>query len=219
MNIIEKVKLKVLSSFLGESILGGVTVILPLIIIAFFFSWLLKITGHLLEPLAHLFDSFGLPMVLSDIVVALLLISVCAGVGHLVRTRLGEWLYKKLETDFFVRIPGYTSLKELIEILIGKESSPFKGEVAKVWLYGRSVPTWTVALITSKHPDGTYTAFVPTSPSPASGVIYHLGADQVEIHPEISIDQAFKIIVSCGAGSAAIFEKLSDPAPEQNGNV
>lgn len=210
-----RIRLKAISSFLWESLLGGVTVILPLIIIAFFFSWLLKITGQLLDPLAHLLDAFGLPVIISDLVVILLLFCLCAGVGHLVRTRLGGWFHQKIENELLVNIPGYRSLKELLEVLLGRDSSPFKGEVARVWPYGRSVPTWTIALITSRHTDGTYTAFVPTSPSPASGIIYHLSAEQVEIRPDVSIDQAFKIIVSCGAGSAAAFNlKGEAPAPQ-----
>ncbi len=203
------INLKTIRSFLGESILGGVAVVLPLAIIAFFFSWLLKATAGMIEPMALFFDSLGFPLVVSDFIVVCLLLTACAGVGRLVKTGLGSWVYNKIETGILLELPGYRALKEVVEMLFGKESSPFKGEVARVWLYGRAIPTWTIALITSRHADGTYTAFVPTAPSPASGVVYHVHADQVEIHPEISIDQAFKIIVSCGAGSSKTFEKLT----------
>ena len=214
MSISQRVKFKLVRLFLSESILGGLTVILPLVIIAFFFSWLLKIVTHWIGPFAHLFDRYNLPIFLSDVFVIVLIVIICAIVGRLVRTRLGGWVYHRIETTVLRELPGYRLLKEMVEMLLGKDSSPFKGEVARVWLYGRSVPTWTIALITSRHADGSYTAFVPTAPSPASGVVYHLGADQVEIHPDISIDQAFKVIVACGAGSSKMFEKLVAPPAE-----
>ena len=211
MNLVQRIKFKLFRLFLSESILGGLTVLLPLAIMLFFFSWLIQTIGEWISPLAHLFDGYGIPLIVSDIVVILLIIVTCSIVGHFVRTRFGNWLHKTLETHLLKILPGYRSLKEIVEMILRKDAAPSKGEVARVWLYGKATPTWTIALITSRHADGSYTAFVPTAPSPASGVIYHLPSHQVELHPEISMDQAFKVIVACGAGASSLF-KSSPPS-------
>ena len=211
MSLGQKVKFKLIRLFLSESSIGGITIMLPLAIIAFFFNWLMETLNNWISPFAHVLDRFHLPIFITDLCVIILVIMLCAALGHLVRTRMGSWVYIKIENAILRELPGYRILKDMTQMVLGKDSSPFRGEVARVWLYGREIPTWTIALITSRHADGSYSAFVPTAPSPASGVVYHLSEDQVEIHSDITIDQAFKIIIACGAGSSKLFEKLLSP--------
>jgi uncharacterized membrane protein len=63
------------------------------------------------------------------------------------------------------------------------------------------------AFVTDSHDDGSYTVFVPTGPNPTSGNIYHLKGKWV--HPvDVSVEDTMRSIISCGAGSSMLIEKL-----------
>ena len=60
--------------------------------------------------------------------------------------------------------------------------------------------------ITDEHPDGSYTVFVPTAPNPTTGFVFHLKAGRV--HPvSVGVDEAFRSIIACGAGSGRILQE------------
>ncbi|KZY61422.1 hypothetical protein A3738_22580 [Oleiphilus sp. HI0066] len=65
------------------------------------------------------------------------------------------------------------------------------------------------ALVTSKHDDGRYTIFMPTGPNPTSGNIYHVKQEQVTLYPEISVSDAMRTIIACGAGSGELIANTS----------
>jgi len=79
--------------------------------------------------------------------------------------------------------------------------------VALVQIYGND--TLASAFVTDTHEDGSYTVFVPTGPNPTSGNIYHLPAHHV--HPvDVSVEDAMRSIISCGAGSTLLVKQLQD---------
>ncbi|WP_240554901.1 hypothetical protein [Oceanicoccus sagamiensis] len=67
--------------------------------------------------------------------------------------------------------------------------------------------TEATVIVTSTHDNGWYTVFVPTGPNPTSGMIYHLPPEQVELLPNIKVDEALRTIIACGAGSDELFKK------------
>ena len=204
---LKKIRRPFLKLFFSQSLTGGLTIILPLAIITFVCGKVLQFVSELVAPAAHMFDQLGWPVFLSDLIVVFIMLTICSLLGVFIRTKAGDWLFSKFEVSVLDGLVGYRTLKEVTSILLGKESSPFQGDVAKVWLYGRTVSTWTIGIITSHHLDGSYTVFVPTAPSPASGVVYNLNADQVEVRSDIPLEQAMKVTIACGAGASAIFEK------------
>ena len=50
--------------------------------------------------------------------------------------------------------------------------------------------------------------FVPTGPNPTSGNIYHLQKERVT-RTTAAVDVGMKTIISCGAGSAEVFAKMT----------
>ena len=152
-------------------------------------------------------STFGLPKVLADLIVVALLVLLCFLIGSLVATRLGAWLWQRAEEVLMVRVPGYRSVREITAQLLGNSNdSPFKrGEVARIWLYGRQVDVSVLGLVTSRHADGRVSVFVPTGPNPTTGFIYHVSMELVELHPEIRVEQMMKTVIACGAGTSALF--------------
>jgi len=194
--------------FIRKSLLGGLTILLPISIIVFFFKWIYQTVTELISPFTSVFiNAFGLPKFVADWLSVLAVMVLCFLVGTLVATRLGSWAWQQWEEHVMTRLPGYTTVREVIAQLMGSSAdSPFsRGEVARVWLYGRDTDVSVTALVTSRHADGHVTVFVPTGPNPTSGFIYHLDESLVELHPEIGVESMMKTVVSCGAGTAALF--------------
>jgi len=205
-------------SFTKRALIGGLLVILPIAILAFFFRWLFRLVTDLIAPVSELLiRRYDFPQLTADILTLIIIILLCFVVGTVVSTRVGRWAHTFFEQRLERFTPGYRMVKEIVNQFLGeKESSPFsKGQVAKVKLFGTNIETSVTALVTSEHQDGHYTVFVPTGPNPTSGMIYHLPADQVELHPDIKVDSAMRTIISCGAGSDELF-RASQPAAEES---
>ena len=164
-------------------------------------------------PVYPVFITAGLPKFVADWLAVLAVMVLCFLVGTLVATWLGSWLWQQWEENVMTRLPGYTTVREVIAQLMGNSSdSPFsRGEVARVWLYGRNVDVSVTALVTSRHADGHVTVFVPTGPNPTSGFIYHVDETLVELHPEIGVESMMKTV----APAAPAPHRCSRQTPEQ----
>jgi uncharacterized membrane protein len=194
-----------LKEFIKSTVIGGLLVILPLAIFVFTAGWLFDIVRSTINPLTEmLLARASLPSVAADVIVILLLVAVCFVIGFVVRTSLGKWLYNTVESRFLKKVPGYSLIKETVSQFLGGKKAPFSS-VALVQIYGNE--TMVSAFVTDSHDDGSYTVFVPTGPNPTSGNIYHLKGKWV--HPvDVSVEDTMRSIISCGAGSSMLIEKL-----------
>ena len=194
-----------LKSFLKTSLLGGVVVILPIAILVSVTLWLFNLVSGLIEPLTlFLIKDSQLNEYIAEIFVIILIIAACFFVGVLVRTRLGGFLYRVIESRILKLAPGYSMIKEtVIQIFGSKSESPFSS-VALAQIFCNE--TQVTCFITDKHENGMYTLFVPTGPNPTSGLIYHL--DEKYVHPvDIPVQDAMRSIISCGAGTAKLLRE------------
>lgn len=208
------------ASFIRKSLVGGIVVLLPLAIVGFFFIWIFGIVSGLTAPIANLvIGVFNLPQFAGDVIGIAALVGLCFLVGNMVATRAGSWVWHRTEDKIIARLPGYRSVREVIVQLLGshKDSPMSRGEVARVWLYGRHVDVSVLGLITSRHPDGRVSVFVPTGPNPTSGFIYHVGLEVVTLCPDIKVEQMMKVVVGCGAGTGSLFEALPSASFQPGG--
>lgn len=199
-----------LKKFIKTTLFGGVVVILPVVIIAFFLKWFFKTVTDLIQPLTnYALKHYYVPEFVADTIVIMLIILACFFVGMVVQTTIGRFFHKFFDKILIKLAPGYRLVKEVVVQLFGQnENSPFiNGQVAKVKIFGEQCETEVTALITDKHTDGTYTIFMPTGPNPTSGNIYHVQASQVTLCPDIPLDSAMRTVIACGAGSGEIFKK------------
>ncbi|QBG48657.1 DUF502 domain-containing protein [Verrucomicrobia bacterium S94] len=198
-------------NFFRTTIIGGVIVILPTMVLVFAFRWLFGIVSEGIRPLTDLvIRNIDLPSRYDEAIAKALVISViilgCFLVGLFVRTRLGQWIFNGLENSILNRAPGYKMVKETINQLLQKKGSPFSS-VALVRIFENDVKV--TAFITDRHDDGTVTVFVPTGPNPTSGFIYHL--NEKYVHPvDVSVEDAMRSVISCGAGSEKLIKGLKE---------
>lgn len=196
--------MKRISAFFKTSLLGGTVVILPVAILVLVFAWIFKFITNTIQPLTNVvITRASLPEISADILVIIIIILGCFIVGAFVKTRLGDMVFKTLENRILKVAPGYSLIKETVVQLLGRKESPFSS-VALVSLFGND--TLMSAFITDRHPDGSYTLFVPTAPNPTSGGVFHLKGKYV--YPvNVPVEQAMRSIISCGAGSTMLMDE------------
>lgn len=185
-----------------ESVIAGLQIILPVLIIAVLLAWTWTIVTTLIKPLALILAPKSDQTFFIEFLAVLLFLFICYIIGAYSVTERGRRLMKEVELKLFKRVPGYTFIKETILYFFRRSKVPFS-VVALVRPYGNS--TRQIAFVTEENSDNFYTVFIPTAPNPTSGNILILPRDQVEI-TKIPVDLAIKTIISCGINSEAMFE-------------
>lgn len=189
-----------------QMLLGGFLFFLPIAILAMGFKWAFYFTTDLIQPFTNFVTNYlEAPEILADLLVVVVMALTCFVVGWLVTTSGGRWFHSRFDERLAKYAPGYQLVKQIIDQFFGDESkSPFaNGEVALVKIF--PCDTEVTAIVTSKHPDGRYTVFISTGPNPTSGNIYHVHESQVTLFPDISVTDAMRTIIACGAGSGELF--------------
>ncbi len=194
-----------LRSFIALTVLGGLTVVLPIAILLMLFQWLFELITDVIQPfselLSHRADVRDLA---ADLLVLLIILSLCFSIGLLVKTRVGAWFHRMVDRLLARFAPGYSTIRDLVVQLLGGsgETSLLSGQVALVKLFPDSELKVT-AIVTSEHCAG-YTVFVPTAPVPTSGMVYHVTRDAVTLLPDVTVEQAMKTVIACGSGSQSL---------------
>jgi len=199
--------MKKLKEFIKSTLIGGLLVVLPVAIFAFVLVWVFNLVHRVISPLTKwTIGGSTFQIIAADVLVVLVLVCVCFLVGAVVRTRLGTWLYRLLETNLLRRTPGYSLIKETVSQFLGNKKSPFSS-VALARIFGNE--TLVSVFVTDTHDDGSYTVFMPTGPNPTSGNIYHLPSENV-IPIDVPVEDAMRSIISCGAGSSTLIAKFNE---------
>lgn len=197
--------LKRLKGFFRTTFIGGLVALLPISLVIILFRWIINLIERYLGPLINLiaipdskFYTFGL-YVLAIIAIFMIFFSI----GLVIKTRWGRFLNHKLEQNYLIKIPGYKIARDTVAQFFGKNKSFFK-EVVIVDLFNSG--TLMTGFITDDQ-EGIITVFVPTGPNPTSGNIYHVPRDKV-LRTSAPVDVGMKSIISCGAGSSEVFNKV-----------
>lgn len=206
--------------FFSLTLLGGATVLLPIVLFFLLIQWLVGFLAGFTEPMILLVTGEKeINDVLAVLISLVLIFGSCFLIGLVIRTRVGEWLNKWID-HLLVRIaPGYRTIRDLVVQLLGgsKDSDLLGGTPVIARIYGPDCPVTVTAIITSRHKNGWVTVFVPTAPIPTSGVTYHLPPECIEPLTGVSVEEAMRTIVACGAGSANLFARQKQDALPGNG--
>jgi len=206
--------LKRFRNFLRTTLIGGVVALAPMTLIVLLFRWVINLIGRNLTPLVdkllqdpdpNPYFKFALYVITFTAILLFFFI-----IGLIVRTRLWVFL-NRFEDRYLLKIPGYKLAKETVQQFFGKNRSFFT-EVVLVDIFNSG------ALMTGFITDDQgeiITVFVPTGPNPTSGNIYHLEKERV-LKTEAPVDLGMKSIISCGAGSAEIFQSRERKIPDSS---
>jgi len=199
-----------LKTFIGLTMMGGLAVVLPVLLMLVIFQWLFGLTRGFFEPITSILTSHtGISELLAMLLVIGCFFAVCFFIGLLLRTTIGGWLHSQIDKWLAKLAPGYKTIREVVSQLLGGsgEASLLNGVPALAKIYGPDSPVSVTSIITSRHADGGFTVFVPTAPIPTSGITYHLPGDCVEILEGVTVEEAMRTVISCGTGSAELLGK------------
>lgn len=196
-------------AFIKTSIIGGLAVILPAVVLILIFRWLFNWITDIIQPLTNIMAAKGqFQEIVADVLVIAVILAICFVVGVIVKTKAGQFVQDNLEKRILQMAPGYPTIKSVVMQFIGKKESPFSS-VALVQVFGNE--TLMTGFITDTHENGRYTVFVPTGPNPTSGLIFHIPKKYV--HPvKVSVEEAMRSVIGCGAGSANLLDAFEDRA-------
>lgn len=193
-------------TFSMTSLLGGITVILPVALLFGAFGWVFKLITGIIQPLTHiLVVKSDMKEIVGHLIVLTIILIVCFLLGIIVKTSIGKFIHGSLEKTILKKIPGYSLVKETVLQFVGNKKSPFSS-VALVNIFCND--TLATAFVTDEHDDGSFTVFVPTGPNPTSGNIFHLKSKYVH-KLDVSVEDTMRSIISCGSGSNKLIKKFN----------
>lgn len=186
-------------TFAKTTLLGGVLVVLPAWVAA-----LLVIKGLMQLQVLVVPVSAQLPQEVAHpkVIAALLLVVLCFIVGLTLRTAVGRQVTRSVENRVLRKLPGYSTLssvaKQMGELHENRGFRPALVEIEEGLAPG---------FIVEEHPDGRFTVFIPSAPTPAAGTILILTASRV--HPvDVSVGSVFKCVTQWGAGTGKLLEAM-----------
>jgi uncharacterized membrane protein len=204
-----------LFSFLAKAFVSGVLIAVPVYLAVLLVLKGMKSVAGLVRPLAALHPRWMTTEAAQDFVAFLTVVMICLALGVVVLTRTGRAARERIERSVLERIPGYTLVKSLTQQLAGQtEANVWKPALAEV---GHGL---VVAFIIEEIPDGRYTVFVPSVPSPVVGSVYIFPRERVHLL-DASFARAFQVLSRWGSGAQALIPTIQsqplDNAPNSKG--
>ncbi len=197
--------MKFLRDFVGNAVVGGLLVLVPVYIAVLLLGKAMKTGATAVKPLADLLPEW-LPA--APVLSLLLVLLICFAVGLLVRTSTGSAVRQRLDRSVFGKLPGYETLRSLSRQIAGRaDEAGWKPVIVEI--EDALVP----AFVVEKLDDGRYTVFVPSVPTPFAGAIYVMTPERVYA-VDVPVGQAVRAISQWGVGTKGLIEKMKprDPA-------
>lgn len=196
--------MKKIIDFLKTTIIGGIFVLLPIVIVLF----LLGQSIAAVLPVVRLFAE-KLPVEkmggidVAEILAILLILAFCFLTGLLARTRAGKVSREWIEQKFLERIPGYGMIRGLTRQFSGTDERQFAP--ALVDLHGTGA--LVVGMIVDDAGNGNITVFVPLSPTPTMGQVFNLPANRVS-KSKAALGDALNCLMQWGVDANNIFRTV-----------
>lgn len=209
---------------LKSDLIAGLLVVIPLATTIWLSIYTARWAINLFTRIPKQINPFdGLDPILTNILnflvgLAVPLLSILI-IGLMARNIVGRWLLDFGE-QFLQAIPlagsVYKTLKQILETLLGDSKTKFRRVV--IVEYPRK-GVWTMGFVTGKVSPQLQThlteemisVFIPTTPNPTSGW-YAIVPQGEAIDIDISIEDAFKVLISGGIVSPEISAVKSSPS-------
>ena len=183
-----------------NTMLQGLFWLLPIIAIIIILSWLFSkielLVGGMFKfigftPEHNIFAWESLAVLLFFILLYI--------IGHLARTRLAS-----LFDHLFSKIPGFTTIKELVDIF--NSSKEGKNQVLVVLIKGFATEGYNIGLMYSQKESlvkDHYTVTLSMSPIPNGGFMFEIPKDKIYVVENATFDNNLQYLLSMGVKSFA----------------
>jgi uncharacterized membrane protein len=200
---------------------AGILAVVPLAISIFLINFMCRKVDQVLAAIPGRFNPFSqLPFVVPGLGVALVL-GIILLVGLLVENYLGRKVVELGERTVYripVVRPVYSAVKQLLSAVFAQSHQDFKrvvlleyprpGSLGIGFVTGAAGPEIDEAL--GKK---ALRVFVPTTPYPTTGFFHIIPEDQLT-PLEMSVEEAFKLIISGGLASTSNVVSVNGELPE-----
>jgi len=182
--------------FLKTSLVGGMFVLLPLLLLYLLLAEMLQLVVALATPLADLFPKGTFDKVNAPVVLALILIVGSSFVfGLALRSitlrRFGLWI----EQSMLDRLPLYNAVKSVSRGLVGsKENAAFRPAVLSSPDGGQEI-----VYVIEDHGDGQVTVLIPWAPASFAGSVKIMGGARIEML-DASLGDTSRVLSHWGVG-------------------
>lgn len=196
--------MKQIVEFMKTTVIGGLFVLLPVLLLYMLLAEALQLVVALATPIADLFPKGVFAKFNAPVLIALILIvSVSFLLGIALRSaalsRLGGWI----ESTVLTRLPVYTVLKRLTKGFAKEEAAAFKPGLLT------STESWKdIVYVIEDHGDGHLTVLVPWAPTAFSGSVKVVSRDRVEML-DANIGDVSKVLSLWGVGTRELLVKSS----------
>ncbi len=196
--------LQKLTRFIATTVLGGVVVVLPAVILFLLVRLVFLTIVPVLQPIGYLFElqDYVQKWMVDILSLAFVIIGFFL-LGLMVRTRLGSRFFDRIEQQYLYKLPLYSILRETIRQFTGSSKTPFS-QVVLVDVFNSSVRM--IGFITEELANDELAVFVPTGPNPTNGFIFVLPRNRVEL-VNIRTEDAMRIVVGLGVGMGSVIRK------------
>ena len=195
--------MKTIFEFFKTTVVGGLLVVIPLMILYFLFGELVDLLVALTEPITK---ELPFPALINVIIATLISIGVvvmiCFLTGLLVRTGWGGATRDWIENKFLSRMPIYTMIKNLTRRFVGRSEEQFTP--AEIDLYGSD--SRLLGLIVEVLPDGRLTVFIPFAPTATVGQVYILPQERVQ-KLDATLGSIVNSVTQWGVGTSGIYQR------------
>lgn len=189
------------TNFFRKNLISGILILVPFAAIVWLCVFIINILGgvkHFLPYAIRNSENFFIRTSVSISVVIFILLFIVF-VGWVSRKFIGRHILSFLD-DMIAKVPMlrsvYSAIKQIINIFSNKNDQ-FKAvclvEFPRKGIKSIAFVTNEIKLSGQKY----FTVFVPTTPNPTSGFTLLLKSEEIE-HMDMSIEDAFRIIISMG---------------------
>jgi uncharacterized membrane protein len=186
--------MKTLSHFIKTTLVGGLLVLFPLFCCLYLGVRIAAALTNFTKPLlGFLPQNRFIGVAIADAASVLILLLVCFATGLIARTAFGSSVGLRT-SEFLNRIPGYRMLDRIARIIFDHEDQ--RGSPVVL----RNGDTKQIGFLVEENSAEELTVFFPNAPTPFSGNIAILRADDVE-RLDVPRSEVLRMIASFGAGT------------------
>lgn len=191
--------MKNITSFIKTTLIGGLFLVIPLVLLVLIIGKILDILRKLAAPIADKIPLEAIGGITTSRIFALLvLLLLCFIAGLFAKTKTANNIKNWIEAKILSHIPGYGLFKGLTEYAAGLDSEHLK-DVVLVDIE----EVWQIGFLMDEIDDELSSVYIPGAPNPMSGDVFFVKKERLKKLdlPELS---AMKIYKKLGLDSKKI---------------
>jgi uncharacterized membrane protein len=197
--------LKRLAGFFKTTIIGGLFMLLPVLLLYMLLAEILQLVVALATPLADLLPKGMVETANAPVIIALILIVAASFLfGLALRSaslsRIGEWI----DTSLLSRLPAYTVFKNLTKSFARKDMVAFKPG-----LLTSAEGCKEIVYVIEEHDSELLTVLVPWAPTAFSGPVKIVKKERVELL-NANLGEVSRVLSLWGMGTRDLMKKNTD---------